>query len=41
MAIAEKLTKRETALKEKLAKKSQEAEGGEAVEITICSAQES
>ena len=33
MAIAEKLAKRETALKEKLAKKSQEAEGGGAAKI--------
>ena len=33
MAIAEKLAKRETALKEKLNKKSQEAEGGKAAEI--------
>lgn len=33
MAIAEKLAKKETALKEKLAKKSQEAEKGENAEI--------
>ena len=33
MAIAEKLAKKEAALKEKLTKKSQEAEGNETVEI--------
>ncbi|MDO8676283.1 MAG: hypothetical protein Q7K16_01380 [Candidatus Azambacteria bacterium] len=33
MAIAEKLSKKETALKEKLTKKSQEAEGGGSAEI--------